>query len=95
LEINKWNFDFGIDFRFWSKVEKIDEELVDLGIVTDGNLRVPAYVTDLRAGYNFISAGLPVRIFVNVKNIFNYNYVELIGNIRKIRNYSFGFNLAI
>ena len=95
LEINKWNFDFGIDFRFWSKVEKIDEELVDLGIVTDGNLRVPAYVTDLRAGYNFISAGLPVRIFVNVKNIFNYNYVELIGNIRRIRSYSFGFNLAI
>ena len=95
FDFNKWNFDFGVDFRFWSKVEEIDDELVDLGVVTDGEQRVPVYVTDIRAGYNFFSAGLPLRIFINVKNIFNYNYVELIGNIRKIRNYSFGINLAI
>jgi iron complex outermembrane receptor protein len=95
FDFRKWNFDFGIDFRFWSEVEKIDEELIDLGIVTDGDLLVPAYITDFRAGYNFISTGLPVRIFINFKNIFNYNYVELIGNIRKIRNYSFGINLVI
>jgi len=95
FDFRKWNFDFGIDFRFWSEVEKIDEELIDLGIVTDGDLRVPAYVTDLRAGYNFLSTGLPLRIFINFKNIFNYNYVELIGNIRKIRSYSFGINLVI
>ena len=95
FELRKWNFEFGADFRYWSKVEKIDDELVDLGIIVEGDVRFPVYVTDLRVGYNFISAGLPVRIFINAKNIFNYNYVELIGNIRKIRSYSFGINLVI
>ena len=95
IELRKWNFEFGADFRYWSKVEEIDDELVDLGIIVDGDVRFPVYVTDLRVGYNFISTGLPVRIFINAKNIFNYNYVELIGNIRKIRSYSFGINLII
>ena len=95
LDFRKWNFDFGIDFRYTSRVEEIDEELVDLGIVVDGELRVPVYTTDINLGYNFISAGLPLHLYLNVKNIFNYNYVELIGNIRQIRSYSFGFNLAL
>lgn len=94
LAFNKWNFQFGINFRYISKVEEVDEELVDLGIVVDGDLRVPTYTTDLNFGYNFISLDLPLSLYLNVKNIFNYNYVELIGNIRQIRSYSFGFNLA-
>ncbi len=95
VDFRKWNFDFGINFRYTSRVEEIDDELVDLGIVVDGDLRVPVYTTDINLGYNFITYGLPMNIYLNVKNIFNYNYVELIGNIRKIRNYSFGVNLAI
>ena len=95
FDFRKWNLDLGLDFRYWSEVEEIDNELVDLGIIVDGDLRFPVYVADIRAGYNFISLGLPIRIFINIKNAFNYNYVELIGNIRKIRNYSFGFNLVL
>jgi len=95
LEFTKWNFMFGADFRFTSEVEEIDEELVDLGIIKDGELRVPVYVTDLRLGYNLISLNLPLNIYLNVKNIFNYNYVELIGNIRHIRNYILGVSLLI
>jgi iron complex outermembrane receptor protein len=95
LDLSKWNFDFGINFRYTSRVEEIDEELIDLGVVVDGDLRVPIYTTDVNFGYNFISMGLPLNLYLNVKNIFNYNYVELIGNIRNIRNYSFGFNLAL
>ena len=94
LDFNKWNFQFGINFRYMSRVEEVDEELVDLGIVVDGDLRVPTYTTDLNFGYNFISLDLPLSLYLNIKNIFNYNYVELIGNIRPIRSYSFGFNLA-
>jgi outer membrane receptor for ferrienterochelin and colicins len=95
LDFRKWNFDFGINFRYTSRVEEIDDELVDLGIVVDGDLRVPVYTTDIKLGYNFITNGLPLNIYLNVKNIFNYNYVELIGNLRNIRNYSFGVNLAL
>jgi outer membrane receptor for ferrienterochelin and colicins len=95
LDFRKWNFDFGINFRYTSRVEEIDDELVDLGIVVDGDLRVPVYTTDIKLGYNFITYGLPLNIYLNVKNIFKYNYVELIGNLRQIRNYSFGLNIAI
>lgn len=95
LNFNKWNLHFGIEFRFWSKVEKIDDELVDLGIVVDGEKRVPVYVTDLIFGYSLYSIGIPVNVYLNVKNLFNYNYVELIGNLREIRSFTLGLNLAI
>ncbi|GBD88356.1 vitamin B12 transporter BtuB precursor [bacterium BMS3Abin03] len=95
LDFTIYNFEFGIDFRYWSRVEEIDQELIELGLVPDGELRVPVYVTDLRAGYNLISLGLPVNLYLNVKNILNYNYVELIGNLRPIRSYAFGFNLVL
>jgi len=94
LNFNKWNFQSGIDFRYISRVKEIDEELVDLGIVVDGDLRVPTYTFDLNFGYSFVSLDLPLSIYLNLKNIFNYNYVELIGNIRPIRSYSLGFNLT-
>ena len=54
VDFRKWNFDFGINFRYTSKVEEIDDELVDLGIVVDGDVRVPVYTTDVKLGYNFI-----------------------------------------
>ncbi|MFI5236942.1 MAG: TonB-dependent receptor domain-containing protein [Ignavibacteriales bacterium] len=94
IDFRKWNFELGINFRYTSRVEEIDEELVDLGIVVDGDLRVPVYTTDVNLGYNFYSFDLPLNVYLNIKNIFNYNYVELIGNLRQIRSYSFGFNLS-
>lgn len=92
---NPFPFEFSMDFRHWSKVEEIGLELVDLGLIPEGDLRVPVYVFDLRAGYNMVSAGIPITFYLNVKNLFNYNYVELIGNIRPIRNFSLGFNLVL
>jgi outer membrane receptor for ferrienterochelin and colicins len=94
FDFRKWNFDLGINFRYTSRVEEIDEELIDLGIVLDGELRVPVYTTDVNLGYSFASLELPLNLYLNVKNVFNYNYVELIGNLRQIRNYSFGFNVT-
>ncbi len=81
-------FDFGADFRYWSKVEQMDFELVNLGIVKDGRERVAAYILDLRAGYNLNHFGIPAQIHFNINNVLNYNYVELIGNLAPIRNYS-------
>ena len=95
FEINKWNFNIGVDFRYWSRIEEIDDELVELGIVRDGELRTSVFTTDLRASYNFIGMNLPLNIYLNVKNLTNYNFVELIGNLRPIRNYALGFNWII
>ena len=95
FEYWKWNFNLGINFRYWSEVEEIDDELVDLGIIKDGELRVPVFVTDLRVAYNFREMGLPVDIYLNIKNLTNYNFIELIGILRPVRNYSLGFNWVI
>ncbi|MGB5895922.1 MAG: TonB-dependent receptor, partial [Ignavibacteriaceae bacterium] len=95
LEYWKWNFNLGINFRYWSEVEEIDDELVDLGIIKDGEIRVPVFTTDLRLAYNFREMGLPVDIYLNIKNLTNYNFIELIGILRPIRNYSLGFNWVI
>ncbi len=78
----------GLDFRYWSKVEEIDDELVDLGLVSDGKKRVEVFLLDARAGYRINIFDLPVDLFLNANNILNYNYVELIGNLQPIRHFS-------
>jgi hypothetical protein len=51
---------------------------------------VPVFATDFRAAYNFDLLSMPFYVYFNLKNLANYNYIELIGNIRPIRNYSLG-----
>ncbi len=83
-------FEFGADFRYLSRVEEID----DLSkFITDGNQRVAIYFLDLRAGYNFMAFDVPGRLFINVNNVLNYYYVELIGNMAPIRNASLSLEL--
>lgn len=77
-----------LDFRFISAFENYDKQLVQLGIVRSGDQRVPAYVTDVRAGVDLTSAGIPLEATFIVNNLFNYYYVEMIGNIAPLRNYS-------
>jgi iron complex outermembrane receptor protein len=90
IKYSPGQFDFGVDFRHWSRIEEIDNALVEppLALVVDGDKRVPVYVTDITAGYNFLIWNIPAKIYLNAKNIFNYNYVEFIGNIAPIRNVS-------
>jgi outer membrane receptor for ferrienterochelin and colicins len=94
-EFNPAPFEFRVDFRYWSRVAEIDNQIVELGLVPDGELRVPVYVLDLRAGYNFIIGSYPLNLFLSAKNVLNYNYIEFIGNLRPIRNYSLGLNLYL
>lgn len=95
LRFTPWQFEIGVDFRYWSKVEEIDFALAEppLALVVDGEQRVPAYITDLMVGYNFFVTNIPAKVYLNAKNIFNYNYVEFIGNLAPIRNYSLSFEL--
>jgi iron complex outermembrane receptor protein len=95
LEFRKWDLELGVDFRYWSEVEEIDDELIELGVVKDGELRVPVFATDFRAAYSFELFDLPFYVYFNLKNLANYNYIELIGNIRPIRNYSLGLKFII
>ncbi|KAF0150324.1 MAG: TonB-dependent receptor plug [Ignavibacteria bacterium] len=85
------SLEFGIDFRYLSRIEEIDPLM--LIVVVDGEIRVPTYITDIMAGYNFFIMDIPAKVFINAKNVFNYNHVEFIGNLAPIRNYSLSFEL--
>jgi iron complex outermembrane receptor protein len=84
-------FEIGIDFRYSSRVEEIDDLFAK--VIKDGYKHVPIYVTDISIGYNFILEDVPSKIYLNIKNIFNYNYVEFIGNIAPIRNASLSWDI--
>lgn len=83
-------FEFGIYYRYWSRIEEIDETIVQppIELIVDGNLRVEVYVWDLSAGYNFNLFDTPLKISANVYNLLNYNYVEFLGNLQPLRNFS-------
>lgn len=88
-------FEIDINFRYMSKVERIEDDLTrpPLTLVPDGEKRVDVYIFDVAAGYNFSVGIIPVKIFFNCKNLFNYNYIEFVGNIAPIRNYSISLDL--
>jgi len=81
-------FQFGFDFRFMSRFEEIDRELIDLGLVKEGNLRGKTEVLDLRAGASLYQFNIPANVFLNINNVFNYNYIQMVGNVAPIRNIS-------
>jgi outer membrane receptor for ferrienterochelin and colicins len=81
----RWTF--GVDIRHLSRVERIDEEFVTLGIVQDGDRRVPITVADLRCALDLADAGIPLTATLSINNLFQYNYVELIGNLAPPRSF--------
>jgi len=95
VRITPFPFDIGIDFRYMSRIDEIDDLITQppIALVRDGEKRVPIYVTDLSFGYNLLIESVPAKIYLNAKNIFNYNYVEFIGNLAPIRNYSLSLEL--
>lgn len=92
ISYTPYPFEFGIDFRYSSRVEEIDD-LFSKIVIRDGTLRVPIYVADINLGYNILLGEVPSKIYINIKNIFNYNYVEFIGNIAPIRNASISWDI--
>lgn len=77
----------GIDHRYVSRVERIDQEFVYLGIVPDGDQRVPISVTDLHASLGWDFLGIPLITRLSVNNLFQYYYAEMIGNMGPLRSY--------
>jgi len=77
----------GGDFRFISRIERIDDNLVRLAPIVDGDERVDVKIVDLRASYDLIELGTPLRIGFAIKNLLNYTYVELLGNVGPVRTY--------
>ena len=60
---------------------------MDAGVIPDGDQRVPIYVTDIRVGAGLSPLGIPLSVSLIVNNLFQHNYVELIGNVMPPRTY--------
>lgn len=75
------------DVRYISRIERIDDNLVRLAPIVDGEERVEVKIVDLRAAYDLIGLGAPLRVGFAVNNLLNYTYVELLGNVGPVRTY--------
>jgi iron complex outermembrane receptor protein len=80
-------FQCGGDYRFASRQEAIDDDLVAIADIEDGSERVPIHVVDLRGSFDVNVAGIPLRPGVTIKNALNYQYVELVGNLAPPRTF--------
>jgi len=88
-------FRLGVDLRILSRTEQIDDDFVTLGIIPQGDQRVPIYVADLRIGADWAIGGLPMTSALHINNLFQYYYVELIGNMAPTRNFVFTLETRI
>lgn len=75
------------DARYLSRIERIDDNLVRLAPIVNGEQRVAIKIIDVRASYDLIGLGLPLRVGLNINNLLNYSYVELLGNLGPVRTY--------
>jgi len=87
MELNLSKVQIGLDYRYVSRVETIDEDFVKFAPIIDGDKRVPIKVIDLRTSYNLLSIGIPARLSFVIKNLTNYYYIEMLGNIAPFRTY--------
>ncbi|HRI30611.1 MAG TPA: TonB-dependent receptor, partial [Candidatus Kapabacteria bacterium] len=84
-------FEVQFDYRFIARAERIldDNERIFEQFIPDVQARVPVHVLDARLIYNMAKADIaPMKLILNAKNILNYYYVEVIGNLAPIRQFS-------
>ena len=75
----------GIDYRYISKYDKIDEEFAS--IITDGDETVDVHVVDVRISQKVNLGNFPLKTTLQINNLLQYNYIDLIGSIAPIRNF--------
>ncbi len=89
-------FEFQADYRFINRFETIDERIVQLGVIQDAEARVPIHVVDARMIWRPKSLiDIPFSATLNMNNVFNYVYTEVIGNLGQTRNMTLQVNLEL
>jgi outer membrane receptor for ferrienterochelin and colicins len=87
-------FQLQADYRFQSRVERIDD-IIGVAI-NDADARVPVHVLDARVIANlFQLAGLPVVLTLNVRNALDYYYTEIMGNLAPTRSIALQVDLKL
>ncbi|MCS7169644.1 MAG: TonB-dependent receptor, partial [Candidatus Kapabacteria bacterium] len=77
-----------LEYRYHSHVDRIDDELVTLGLIRNADARVPIHVVDVHLTVVGARAiGLPVTLTVNLRNALDYYYTEVPGNLALPRQF--------
>ena len=80
---------FQTDYRYLSRVELIDARIASLGFIADADARVPIHVCDMRLILDMKSLiGNPMTLTLNAKNVLDYYYTEIMGNLAPNRQLS-------
>jgi iron complex outermembrane receptor protein len=79
------DFRFGIDYRFMSAWDRIDDELVFF--IEDVDERVDAHIVDFRVVYSFHFEGSSMETSIQANNLFQYHYLDVVGSIAKTRHF--------
>ncbi|TAL70435.1 MAG: TonB-dependent receptor [Bacteroidetes bacterium] len=78
--------EFQLDHRYLSIVENIDEGLI---LIKNSDARVPVNVLDARVIFYLSKiTSLPLTFTFNIKNLLNYYYLDMVGNLAPFRNIS-------
>ncbi len=75
-----------LDYRFIKKYDRIDEKF--LVLIPDADQRVDAHVIDIRIAVPFQLSRLPVRFTLQINNVLQYYYVDLVGSLAPLRNFT-------
>lgn len=80
-----FQFNLGVDYRYISRYDRIDEKLAL--VVNDAEERVAAHVVDIRLNSSIFFSGIHARLTFQVKNLLQYNYVDLVGSLAPPRQF--------
>lgn len=79
------DFVLGVDYRYLSEYDKIDNEFTAL--ITDGEEKIAVHVVDIRASQKINLGSFPLTISLQVNNLLQYNYIDFIASISPIRHF--------
>jgi iron complex outermembrane receptor protein len=77
-------FLIGIDYRFISRYDQIDENFAL--VIPDSDPRVAAHIVDVHIAFD-LESYVPGKISLQINNLLQYHYIDLVGSIAPIRNY--------
>ncbi len=84
-------FEVQADYRFIARVERIDPQIEEvnskLKVIPDAEARVATHVVDARLIYRLKeSLDIPITLTLNGRNLLDYYYVEIMGNLAPTRS---------
>ena len=78
-------FRLGVDYRFMSAWDRINEDFKSF--IRDADARGPAHIVDVRFIYAFSIDGQPFETSLQLNNLLQYHYIDLVGSIAPTQNF--------